>query len=271
MSAEAGLNPVARQRETFEAIRPVDPAESLPQRYWLPPHVYACPTAGGVVALDLVRNRYFGLGPRETRAFFMLVSDWAHSNAHQADIVEPIAPDVAERIANDLVTAGLLSHDEPTGRVITPVVIDRSGTLTSVGHELDGSISIHPGHVLNFLRAYTWAKRAARSRSLYSVACEVSRCKASELQALPAFDVQQAVALVGIFRRLRPYTFAARDQCLLHALALVRFLSHYRLSPAWVIGVRTRPWGAHSWVQHESFILDSIPEHVLDYTPIMVV
>ena len=77
--------------------------------------------------------------------------------------------------------------------------------------------------------------------------------------------------MVDIFRRLRPFAFAVEGRCLLHALTLMRFLGKYQLHPEWVIGVTTQPWGAHSWVQWEHYLLDSNPEKVCGYTPIMMV
>jgi hypothetical protein len=65
--------------------------------------------------------------------------------------------------------------------------------------------------------------------------------------------------------------FAAEGRCLLHALTLVKFLNRCGFYPDWVIGVTTQPWAAHSWVQWGSFLLDTTPENVCHYTPIMVV
>jgi hypothetical protein len=76
---------------------------------------------------------------------------------------------------------------------------------------------------------------------------------------------------VDLFRQLRPFVFAAEGRCLLHALTLVNFLASYGLYPDWVIGVATQPWDAHSWVQWGNCLLDSNPEKVCKYTPIMVV
>jgi hypothetical protein len=84
-------------------------------------------------------------------------------------------------------------------------------------------------------------------------------------------DIGKLAAMVDVFRRLRPFVFAAEGRCLLHALTLIRFLSHYQLHPEWVMGVKTQPCGAHSWVQWDRYLLDSNPEKVCGYTPIMMV
>jgi hypothetical protein len=77
--------------------------------------------------------------------------------------------------------------------------------------------------------------------------------------------------LTNAFARVRPWVFTADGHCLVHALTLVLFLSHYGIYAEWVLGVRTRPWGAHSWVQVGSAILDSTPEKVWDFEPILAI
>lgn len=236
--------------------------------YWIPPHVRVCPLLASTVLLDLERNRYFGIGTRETRALATLAANWNEVNGGGI-VVERLAPDAAVAMADALIDARLLSSDPPPDRATfagTPV--DLSGVLTSAGHELSRRVSLRTAHVAAFLGALAWTRRALRSRSLYAIGCEVRDRKNA---ARGAFDRQLAIELVGIFRRLRPHAFAAGDRCLFHSLALVRFLAHQRVFPTWVIGVRAQPWGAHAWVQQEELLLDASPEHVCEYTPILTI
>lgn len=237
-------------------------------RYWIPAHVRVCPLLASTILLDLKRNRYFGIGTRETRALSTLALNWNEASGASAAI-EPLAPDAAIAMADALVAAGLLSRDAPVDQTtFRDAPPDLSGALTSAGHELSRETSLRVAHVAAFLGALAWTRRALRSRSLYSIACEVHDRKVA---ARGAFDAQRAIELVGIFRRLRPHTFAARDRCLFHSLALVRFMSRHAVFPTWVIGVRAKPWGAHAWVQQDKLLLDASPEHVCEYTPILTV
>jgi hypothetical protein len=237
------------------------------QQYWVPPHLRVCPLLASTVLLDLKRNRYFGLGTQETRALSTLALNWDDVNGNAAE-VQRLEPSTAVPMADALIEAGLLSRDAPLDGAVSTAPADLSGALTSAGHELQSTARLRAAHVASFLVALTWTRRALQSRSLYSIACEIRDLKAS---ATHAFDEQRAVELVGIFRRLRPHTFAAKDRCLFHALALVKFLSRHDVFPNWVIGVRARPWGAHSWVQHDKLLLDANPEQVCEYAPILTV
>ena len=240
------------------------------QHYWLASHLRMCPTATGTVLLDLKRNRYFGLGDKETRAILEvakndLITVTGKTNSNLG--YEAISPQTP-RIVQELTKAGLLSRDPPPRSDIAAIRVEIDGPMTSIGHELEHIVPLQFIHSHYFLRACIWAWWAVRMRSLYSVSRELSRQKRRSSRD---FDTQQAIDLVCLFRHLRPFVFAAQDQCLFHALALVKFLSFYKLFPAWVIGVRARPWAAHSWVQQGSLLLDSSPEHVCDFTPILAV
>lgn len=239
--------------------------------YWLPSHVRACSTATGTVLLDLQRNRYFGVGRNETIALRSLAGNWqslAAAPVSFASDAEALPVQEAVGIADKLVQAGLLSNSAPEPAAFTTTQVDLNSLLTSVGHELDRKSAIRWRHIISFLRACTWARRSVRSRTLFLVAEDIGRQK--NVASAP-FDNDRAIELVGIFRRLRPHTFAARDQCLFHALALVRFLAYYDVYPTWVIGVRTKPWAAHSWVQQGTLLLDANPEQVCEYTPILAI
>jgi hypothetical protein len=178
-----------------------------------------------------------------------------------------LARDSARKRAAAFIEAGLLSRDPPTIGFNTNI-IDLTADLTSIGLEAQAAAMLRLHHIVNFVRACWWSKRALRSRTLYSVACEVS---AAKTRTSSASDLQKTIELVCIFRRLRPYAFQSRDQCLFHALAPLRFLSCYRSHPTWVIGVCLRPWAAHSWLQLDTWILDSSPEEVCRFTPILAV
>lgn len=251
-----------------QARDPLGTSTSALPQYWIPTHIHLCRTASGAILLDLKRNRYYGIGKTEARAIHTLELNRTRTDESATDPLELMPLQAATRIANHLVEIGLLSQSRPTDRPLTPGVIELNGALTSVGHEVNRSVRIGLGHIVHFLRACVWAKKSVRSRTLLSVAREIEDNKSRHLGK---FDDGRAIELVCVFRRLRPFAFTANDQCLFHALALIRFLSSYEVFPAWVIGVRARPWAAHSWVQQGSLLLDSNPEHVCEYTPILTV
>lgn len=242
--------------------------EQSTKQYWVPSHVRACVTATGAVLLDLQRNRYYAVGLKEVSSLATLALNWSAASTHRDNSQVQLSLPEATRIADALVREGLLTAESPSDPPFRSVAIDMHAALTSGGYDAPRRISLRPHHIIRFLRACLWARRAVRSQRLYTIACELSAAKAP---AHSAGDVQRAIELVAVFRRLRPYRFAARDQCLFHALALVKFLAHYDTFPIWVIAVRSRPWGAHSWVQMGDLVLDANPEEISGFTPILAI
>lgn len=235
-------------------------------RYWIPHHLRVAVTPTGVVLLDLKRDRYFALDETETRELAVLAGNWAEVS-NEAQTLGSIERDTAANRGPAFVRAGLLTP-EPQQATFNTTPVDVSAQLTSIGHQGEIATSIRLHHILAFIGACRWAKKVMRSRSLYSVACELSAAKTNANSSL---DVRRTNELVFIFRRLRPYAFEAKDQCLFHALALMHFLMRYGSRPSWVIGVCARPWAAHSWLQLDNCILDASPEDVCTFTPILAV
>jgi hypothetical protein len=234
----------------------------------MPPHTRVCVTATGAVLLDLKRNRYFGLGYREARSLSTLAANWSSASMSSGRALEPMQLDDAARLADALIKAGFLTAVAPTEPALQVASFDSNAALTSVGYELAAPPQLHLHNIIAFLRACIWAKRAVDSRLLYSIACEIAESKARITNDI---DLQHTVELVSVFRRLRPYAFAAKDQCLFHALALLKFLAHYNIFPTWVVAVRPTPWAAHSWLQLGSHVLDCNPEEISGYTPILAI
>jgi hypothetical protein len=81
----------------------------------------------------------------------------------------------------------------------------------------------------------------------------------------------EVVSLVRIFRLLTPFVYTAQGACLFDSLALVEFLARQQIFPTWIIGLRTRPFGAHSWVQHQQLLLNEQPPEAEEFVPILAV
>jgi len=62
---------------------------------------------------------------------------------------------------------------------------------------------------------------------------------------------------------------ATRDRCLPWSAALVDILRDHGGDARLVIGVRTAPWSAHAWAEHEGMVLNDSLDNVSPYTPIL--
>src|SRR5690606_8203687 len=255
------------------------PEQTCPERsgrqdkscYFLAPLVYVACTRQGVVFLDLRRNRYSGLDAASAQAVTRIVKGFppCHEPRDRPES-ELAASDDAPDNADALVSKGLLSRCAPSNQHIFSLVADTQGDLISIGDELDCTTTIRAHHAAAFLIACAAAKLALTCVPLHVTVARV-RARRLAARSAPEFDPMRAAELTSVFRRLRPYFFTPKGNCLFHALALTNFLSRYGLFPMWVFGVKTDPWGAHSWVQEGDFILDTNPEKVCEFTPILAV
>lgn len=211
----------------------------------------------GTVLLDMRRNRYFGLDEAGSRTLTDLLSSGE-------------AMPSSEPLISNWLRAGLLQTTPCGQRRFSPEAIDLHRVLC-----LDELVHV-PRHVRMYdLACFCWqtmtVHRELRTQTLYSIACALHAQTQGLRPPKQSVDPRVLARTVNAFRSLRPYAFAARERCLFHALALTRFIIAHGIDATWVIGVRLRPWGAHSWVQHGEYLLDTTAEAVRDFKPIIAV
>jgi Transglutaminase-like superfamily len=258
-------------------MRPAEAARSTalyePRRFGLPGHIHVCVTAAGSVILDVKRDKYLGLGREATELLADVVAGWPEPLWQRS-----LCTDRGARLETERATCEALVADGVLERIagalnarIVPPLKDMRAEWIAIGDELEAHGRVTLARMTYFLEAYFWARSSLAWHAFSTVVEDVRARKARGAGGMQGFDIERLAAMVDVFRRLRVFVFAAEGHCLLHALTLVRFLSHYQFYPEWVIGVTTQPWGAHSWVQWDQYLLDTNPEKVCGYTPIMMV
>jgi hypothetical protein len=238
-------------------------------RFRLAPFVYCCRTAdGSVVLLDLRRDRYFGVTHRDDAVLVDAVREWP-ALPRNVRVDDGATPADVEHILGTLLEQQVLAPAGTSDGPLASRALDLMQDLVSIGDEIRPTVVISAHHVWNFLVAHAIARRWLKRRPILRIAQDICDARVSHRQHYEAFDLDRASVLVAAFRRLRPYVFAAKGQCLLHALTLVLFLRRYGVFATWAFGVKTAPWDAHSWVQEGPYLLDTNPEKVCEYTPIL--
>ena len=241
-------------------------AVSRDRCYDLPQHVYACRTDDGVIFLDARHDRYFGLSGTAVAALPDLVRNWPSGDTRARSGSEaPIPRAEVHRVADNLIERGLLCRggdaESPRRRAsVPPLSMDLPRAVVEARRALRAVDLIY------FLLACTQAIWLLKRHPLEVIA---SRVTAARRNGEP-LDLVDVFGRVQVFRRLRRLLFSEKDRCLLNALALVLFLRRYGHFPHFVIGVKTLPFGAHSWVQHQQTLLEGDPASVCHFVPILV-
>lgn len=230
-------------------------------------HVRACRIDNQVILLDLKRDRYQAVGGTPSAAMSNLITDWpvAETKRHTP---QP----ASERSA----LASLLKA------LTAETLLVNAGTAAPSRPHLDEALdSWHPSDTdgppsvsLQDMMQIAWSAAGAaywlQRHPLAQIEDKVM-CLRRQSRRRVATATDELRWQVSKYMRLRPFVLSARDRCLHDSLSLIRFLGARGLFPQWVIGVRTRPFTAHSWVQSGDLVLNDQHEHVRAFHPILVV
>ena len=242
------------------------PVASSSQRMRLASHVRACHSDAQVILLDMRRNKYLGVSGATSNALADQVEGWPrHSGRTDASATFASVTALTQRLA----AQGILTNtpweplpDSKIEEATSSLDFEHAGTDSGVGVRRLGL----------FVRSAAVAALWMRCRTLHSIAKAVAaRRERLQDSVADCGSLEAMRAGTAAYERLRPFAFTAQDRCLHDSLALIGFLASEGVFPRWVIGVKTRPFGAHSWVQHGGIVLNDQHENVRRYSPILVV
>jgi hypothetical protein len=231
--------------------------------YRLAPQVRVCATDEGAVLLDVDDDRYLSLDADQAGALSLVVDAWPSGCGSHID------EGCALELARVLCERGLLV---PATAPCTQECAVTQRRLPQPELELIPWCEMKPGRiglrlVFRFLQSVLSAAVMLKFMPLSGIVARAQRW--DERRA--AFDLEAARRLISAYSHMRPFLYGQKGRCLFDSLALLEFLARGGVYPTWVVGVRVHPFGSHSWLQHQSFILNGTPTYARAYTPILVV
>jgi hypothetical protein len=234
--------------------------------YHLPAHVFVCFTLGAAIFLDVDRDKYYGLAPKQSNCLQGIVAGWPSEQSKLDTTTSASMLSEGLEVAEMLVSAGLLTKDSTNGKQVRIVDLGPTESFTELHHGTTDEVhKVTLTDAANFLialiQAMVWRTVVPLHRTLKKVSARKS-CADTQI-----FDAKRASGVLRRFRTLRAYAFSTNGKCLFHSLVLVNFLSRYDIYPSLVIGIRSKPWGAHCWVQQDTYVIDVTPERIFPYTP----
>lgn len=236
------------------------------RRLSLASHVRACHSDGQVILLDLRRNKYLGIGSATSDALADHVKGWpGRSDRPDARATSASVTALTQRLA----AQGLLTNT-PGGPL--PDITIEEATLSLDCEHAGTDSGVGARRLGRFVRSAAVAALWLQCCTLHSIAKAVAARRERLQDPVPDSGSLDAMRDgTAAYEKLRPFAFTAQDRCLHDSLALVGFLASEGVFPRWVIGVKTRPFGAHSWVQYGGSVLNDQHENVRRYSPILVV
>lgn len=235
------------------------------QNLRLADHVRACHVDGQVILLDLRRDRYIGVGGALLPALSARITDW------------PLRAPTPENQTSCSEVDTWITHMRQQGMLVSASTPPPTRTSIPEPQHSLAALDESARHGIQWRRvasiAYAtltvgqWLKRLR----LAEIVIRVERLRSAGLSEAAAPSPDQLQGAASWYLRTRPLVMSSHDECLRDSLVMLRFLSAEGLYPGWVVGVRTRPFGAHSWVQAGSLVLNDLHETVRGYTPILIV
>jgi len=227
-------------------------------------HTYFCQTDSFCVFLDLEQDRYISVRRDELERLAPHLYGWSQS----VSLAKRATPDEFEDLAKPLVDSNLLARNAALPKPVRgPEVAHARRELSQVGRRTWPLLNIRGS--VRVLRASSDANRALKRDRLDRT---IARVRDRKQHGYPgrrhAADHIRSRSIH--FSEVRGY-FPRSYLCLFDSLALVNYLASYRIFPDWVFGVRTDPFEAHCWVQHEDIVLNDTLDRINTFTPIMVV
>lgn len=240
--------------------------------YWLSKHAHLCRTRDHIVILDLRNDRYLALTKEQDLSLASLVHGWPAPQDPRPHEHTDTTPAILET----LLAKHVLTECAADGKDATPTQIQIADTallLTSLLHTLDPTAPrpprTTPVDIYRFLRAFLTVRHTLRNKRLEHGIAKIEQRNAGAPRG--PIDPDALRVLIAKFRTIRPFVYAAKDNCLQDAFVLIEFLARYGVYPTWVFGVRTRAFFAHCWVQSGHHVLNDTPDHIGTFKPIMSV
>ncbi len=197
------------------------------------------------IFLDIVADRYFGLGPA-------LEDDFRR-------VTQAESPSSREPALLRLVETGLIVEGTETALAPCPVL------PAAVDSFLDRDQPLVPfRHQVAALRSIFRAKAILKVRGLRAALSRIHSPSRSTQSLRDEAVLMIAGAHLATRRLIRSH-----DQCLPRAIALAQDLAAQNIAAELLFGVRLRPFAAHCWVQQDVTLLTDRLDPVSSYTPIL--
>jgi len=200
------------------------------------------------VLLDISDGTYSCLSEEMDQAFRHLAGGGKGTD----DVLQKLRPLVDEEI--------LVINCGGAGLPEAPKI---PAATSSLFDEIEHELSIRPD--VGRLTRRIFSEWAIDRRPLAKTLQRLSRRRTAPKRELDDPVIQTTLRAHLATRRW----LLTQDRCLPWSASLVDALRDRGADVTLVIGVRTAPWAAHAWAEHEGVVLNDSLDHVSPYTPIL--
>jgi hypothetical protein len=229
-------------------------------------HAYVCEFEDGAIILDLRNDTYLGVDAQHLRNLRARIGNWPDSDRNDGEAERP-GMTGSERLIADLLTRGILTTS-PTSRQLSPMTTPTMALTTPSSAGARRGIPLT--HVAQFFIAFLVVGVCLRRAGLLSLLDWLCR-RQSSIHRVNTATEGDTVQRLASFLWLRTWCYTAQRRCLFDSLVLGVYLTRGMIPCTLVIGVATKPFLAHAWVQIGESVLNDTAEHVQNFKPIFSV
>jgi hypothetical protein len=231
---------------------------------FLSTHAYVCEVDDGAIILDLRNNTYLGINAQHLHNIRDRIGNWPDSERREQEVgLNGICG--SEDLIADLLNRGILTTS-PTCRQAS--LAENPTMALTVASYSEPRRRIPLAHVAGFCIAFTATTWCFRRKRL-PVLLDWLRRRQSSIHRTHTATREETQRRLASFLWLRTWCYTAQRRCLFDSLALSVYLTRGMVPCTFVIGVATKPFLAHSWVQFGESVLNDTAEHVQDFKPIL--
>jgi Transglutaminase-like superfamily len=232
--------------------------------YFLSAEAFCCEVEDGAIILELATGTYIGIHAECLPDLRIRVLNWPSSNG----IARESQSEASEKLIFDLVSRGVLTTSPTTAR--RSVKLNARVSLPMGGPSAASQPGVRLRHIVHFV--ISLIRVAPRYRhNLASLLRWLPHTRQSFRQEEELRRAAKTAEVMAAFLRIRVWFYTAHRSCLLDSLVLTGFLLRQGIPCALIIGVSTKPFLAHAWVQLGELVLNDTAEHVQTFTPILTV
>jgi hypothetical protein len=237
---------------------------AVPPAYFLSVHAYCCEFDDGAILLDLRSDTYLGIDAQHLSNLRARIGNWPDSDRSDR-AVEHHDVSATESLLVDLLSRGVLTTT-PTSRQSSPAP-NPTTALTVTGSERMRS-GIPLTHIAKFFIALLVVMACLKRNRLPALLGRL-RQRQSSIHRGIVVTREEIVERLASFLRLRIWCYTAHQRCLFDSLVLTVYLTSAEIPCTFVIGVASKPFLAHSWVQIGDSVLNDTAEHTQNFKTIL--
>jgi hypothetical protein len=230
---------------------------------FLSAHAYVCELDDVAIVLDLRGDTYLGVDAQHLCDLRARIRNWPSSGGDRE--AEHHGSSGSEKLIADLLARGILTVS-PTSRQRSPAMSPTMALTVATLPQARRRIPL--AHVAQFSIAYLDVVWRLRRNGLEALIDWLRRRQSSIHRE---HVKQDTIDRLASFLWLRTWCYTARQRCLFDSLVLSVYLTRGMVHCSFAIGVATKPFMAHSWVQIKESVLNDTAEHVQDFKPILSV